>query len=209
MRLLVVSDAHGSKNSLGMILKKIVEHKPDLVIICGDITHFGPAAWAKNFLDEIPVKTLAIPGNCDPIDTMGAINGSKAINLHAKKIEINRYKFIGFGGSNITPFNTPFEFLEKEIFDSLSLIMEEKSILISHAPPYKHVDHHPYKGHLGSKSIAKIIHKYKPILVLSGHIHEARGVEYGNTIFVNPGAAMYNYAAVVTLGDEIKVELSG
>jgi len=204
---LVVSDIHGSKNSLEMILKRIDEHKSDLVVICGDITHFGPASWAKDFLDEIPIRTLAVPGNCDPVDTIDAIVESKAAALHAKKVEIAGYKFIGFGGSNRTPFNTPFEFSEKEIFDSLDPIMEEKAILVAHAPPYGHVDYHPIKGHLGSKSIAKIVHKYKPLLALSGHIHEARGVEYGSTVFVNPGAAMFNYAAAVTLGNEIRVEL--
>lgn len=203
----MVSDIHGSKYSLKMILERIVEHKVDLIVICGDITHFGPAAWAKNFLDEIPIRTLAIPGNCDSVDTMNAIVESKAVALHAKKVEIAGYKFIGFGGSDPTPFNTLLEFSEEEIFESLNRIMEEKAILVVHAPPYGHVDYHPIKGHLGSKSIAKIVHKYKPLLVLSGHIHEARGVEYGSTIFVNPGPAMYNYAAVVTLGDEINVQM--
>lgn len=190
-----------------MILEKVIEYKPDLVVICGDITHFGTVTWAKDFLDRIPITTLAIPGNCDPTNMMSAIVESKAIALHAKKVEIEGYKFIGFGGSDPTPFNTPFEFSEEEIFESLDRIMEEKVILVAHAPPYGHIDYHPIKGHLGSKSIAKIVHKYEPVLVLSGHIHEARGVEYGSTIFVNPGPAMHNYAAVIELGDEIKVKL--
>jgi Icc-related predicted phosphoesterase len=42
----------------------------------------------------------------------------------------------------------------------------------------------------------------KPLLVLSGHIHEAREAEAWGTLFVNPGALKDRSAALIRLEDE-------
>ena len=65
MKLLAVADIHGSQYRLNLILKNIERLSPDLVVVCGDITQFGPAETAKNFLDQIPIDTLAITGNIE------------------------------------------------------------------------------------------------------------------------------------------------
>ncbi|MHB9093465.1 MAG: metallophosphoesterase family protein, partial [Eubacteriales bacterium] len=41
----------------------------------------------------------------------------------------------------------------------------------------------------GSTAVRKAIEKYQPVLVLSGHIHEAKGaVKMGRTTVINPGS---------------------
>jgi hypothetical protein len=53
------------------------------------------------------------------------------------------------------------------------LKIDNKTILISHAPPYNtNLDMTLNKRHLGSEALRKIITEKKPILVLCGHIHE-------------------------------------
>lgn len=208
MRILAIADVHGTESAIGTVNDQIRTHEPDLILVCGDITQFGPPKWALKFLDSMPITTLALPGNCDPEGVIEAIENSKAISLHGNKREIQGMTFVGFGGSNTTPFVTPFEFTEDEIFSALDDIMMEDVVLAVHAPPRGHVDRTSSKSDLGSRAIADIVEKYSPKLVVSAHIHESRGVEKNDrTVFVNPGPASKGYAAIIDINDDINVEL--
>jgi putative phosphoesterase len=208
MRILAIADVHGTEDAIRVVNEQIKNYSPDLVLVCGDITQFGPPSWAKKFLDSIAHHAFAIPGNCDPEEVVSAISESKAILLHGKKEEFKGFNFVGLGGSNPTPFGTPFEYTEDEIFTSLDNIMEENVILAVHAPAKGHLDKTSSRDDLGSQAISDIVKKYIPKLVVSAHIHEARGFESDDkTTFVNPGPASKGYAAVIDLNAEIKVEL--
>jgi Icc-related predicted phosphoesterase len=211
MKMLVVGDIHGKDKALISTLEYIKKHNPDMLIVCGDITNFGPAEWAKKFLNAIPIKTLVVPGNCDPESVLKTIGETNAINMHGVKKEVGGTLFIGLGGSNPTPFNTPFEFSEEQIYNWLDELTEKDSVLILHAPPRGHADTVAGRGHIGCEAIARIIKKHKPRLVLSAHIHEGRGIENEDGIvFVNPGPAKDGYAAIVTInGKNIYTELLG
>jgi uncharacterized protein len=208
MRVLVVSDLHGSEMGLQEVVRKSEVLKPDLVVICGDITHFGPPQQATEFLDKIGVLTFAVPGNCDPPEVIRAIEDSKAKGLHRRTQELKGYIFVGLGGAPQSPNGLPMEFSEERIFEFLDEIMVPKGILVTHCPAWGRND--TAKGaHLGSKAISDIVEKYKPKLVLSGHIHDARGIlEEKGTTFVNPGPAKQGFGALVVIeGDKVKVEL--
>lgn len=211
MKMLVVGDIHGKDKALASTLEYMEKHNPDMLIICGDITNFGPVDWAKKFLNAIPIKTLAVPGNCDPEGVLNSIGETNAINMHRMKKEIGGILFVGLGGSNHTPFNTPFERTEEQIYDWLDALVEKDSVLILHAPARGHVDIAGARGHAGCEAIAKIVKKHKPRLVLSAHIHEGRGIENEDgAVFVNPGPAKDGYAAIVTIdGENISAELLG
>ena len=64
---------------------------------------------------------------------------------------------------------------------------------------------------MGSDELKRVYREQDepPLLVLSGHIHEARGVEnHGPTVFANPGALKEKHAAWLTLaGAHVEVEL--
>lgn len=63
-----------------------------------------------------------------------------------------------------------------------------KSVLIAHNPPYGYVDKAYTGEHVGSKILLNAIKKYKPRLVLCGHIYEAKGkAKIGKTIVYNLG----------------------
>lgn len=207
MLILAISDIHGSKNAKKIIKKMITKYNPDILIIAGDITHYGPLDYGIDLLNSIDIKTLAIPGNCDPEELINEIDKSKAINLHLKKIEMDNLIFIGIGGSNITPMNTIFELTEDEIFESLDKTMTDNAILVTHAPPKNHLDIVTGFGNVGSESILKIVEKFNPRLVICGHIHEARGIEFKDTIFVNPGCLALGYGALIKIKERIEVKL--
>jgi Icc-related predicted phosphoesterase len=79
--------------------------------------------------------------------------------------------------------------------------------LVTHAPPYEtRIDQTTRGEHVGSKAVRSIINRYKPTLAISGHIHEAKGIDKLNqTILVNPGPAYDQNAAIITVEQEKSV----
>lgn len=208
IKVIVIADIHGRESALPVVKEKINEHDPDLLVICGDITHFGkPKEWARTFIDAISVDTIAVPGNCDPPDeVMDDIGRSKGYNLHGKTVERCGVTFTGIGGAMLSQHNLPFEMPDETLYSLLDAVMVKNAVLVTHMPPAGHVDSVAEGISLGSDGIARIVKKYKPFLVLSGHVHEARGIQYdGYTTFINPGPAKNGYAALVEIGDDNKV----
>jgi len=208
MRFLVLSDIHGRDKVADWAKRLAAEHHADAYIILGDITHFGPASWAGEFLDRLDRPVYAIPGNCDPPELVCDEIEAHATLLHKRKVTIGGEAFIGLGGSNPTIFDTPFELEEEEIEASLRPLMETDAIMVVHAPP-KGVNDRIANGlNVGSDAILKLVYEFRPKAVLSGHIHEARGiVERNGTLFLNPGAAKDGNSALLDVGDEVKAVL--
>lgn len=138
--MLAVSDFHGQTDGINY-LKEFLERDYDLLILLGDITQFGPTSEAVKILesiDEVGISTLAIPGNCDPEETIKVLE-DKDVNLHLESRELGELTFVGLGGSNITPFGTPFELPEPAIQKKLKKLtqgIEKDWILATHAPPH-------------------------------------------------------------------------
>ncbi len=208
MKILAVSDIHGSDRGVMQIHGWIDDLKPDLLIVCGDITHFGPVTFARDFLEGLSIRTLAVPGNCDP-EAITEVFNEFGVNLHKKKISVQDENFIGFGGSDPTPFDTLFEVANQEIFDSLSDIMEPDSILVTHAPPQGILDTAGPSFHVGSEAVRRVVDEFKPKLSLFGHIHEAQGIQQGRTVFVNCGTARRGHGALIDLNTSIMPILLG
>ncbi|MEG3224400.1 MAG: metallophosphoesterase [Methanobacteriales archaeon Met13] len=214
MKILAVSDMHGNFKPLVDYLKK---NQVDLVILAGDITHFGPSDLGEEILNEISsceVPVMAIPGNCDPESIHGEIERSKAFNIHARSTVVKNVGICGFGGSNPTPFNTPLEFEEVEIYDEAKKVMEsikdEKiTLLVTHAPPYAtKTDLLPSGDHAGSKSLRRVIEELQPTLNICGHIHESRGTDkIGQTLVINPGQMNEGYACLINVLEDDKSKL--
>jgi len=211
LRILAVADFHGDPNAESAFLKEATKNY-DCIIIIGDLTQFGPPEVVESMLQQVKsigVPTFAIPGNCDPKQIVQVLE-KFGVNLHRKCEKIKDIAFVGLGGSNITPFNTPFELTEGEIAEELTSITceaSEKLVLVTHAPPYgTKVDEIKAGTHVGSKSIRNYIESRQPVLVLCGHVHEGRGVdEIGRTMIVNPGPATMKYAAEIQISDNGKV----
>lgn len=214
MRLMAVADFHGKPESR-LYLSRCVERKDvDALVIIGDLTQFGPVSAGEEVLEPVRnlrIPVLCVPGNCDPKNIVEVLE-RWGINLHGKRARLGEWTFLGLGGSNITPFNTPFEFTENEIWEALTSLVREdrKVVLVTHAPPFNSSSDLCRGGaHAGSKSVRRFIEERKPVLNLCAHIHEARGIErIGETLVVNPGPLFEGYAAHVVLeGEEARAEL--
>lgn len=156
-------------------------------MICGDFTTFGPASFAESILADLNVLCAAVPGNCDPDDVLQVIE-KRCISLHGRRESIDGIQFVGLGGAPCCSGSTPRELADDEIDALLSSAMAKGCVLVSHAPPLGILDLTKSGKRLGSRVVADYVSRFKPRLVLSGHVHEDRGVvKKGGTVFANPG----------------------
>ncbi len=207
MRIYAAADIHGSQYRLNSILKNIDIYSPDLMIICGDITQFGPGNVATHFLNQIPIETLAVHGNIDSHDVPQAITASKATNIHCTTVKKNNHQFIGIGGDLSTPL-TSLEIESKTKRQPLSAVITNNTILITHIPPYGLQDTVFLGHHIGNKDLRTIIETYEPRLVLCGHVHEDPGYcVYKHTTVVNCSLGKRTEGALIDINHEITVQM--
>ncbi len=215
MKILAVADFHG-RPSGEKNLSTFLERGYDCLVVTGDLTNFGPANLADSLLERAKaagVPTFVVPGNCDPKQILQVLDKYE-VNLHGKCEQLDNITFVGLGGSNLTPFNTPFELTEAEIQEELAALTCTACanwVLVTHAPPHgTKLDHIADGTHVGSKSIRKFIEQKQPLVALCGHVHEARNTDkLGRTLMVNPGPISKGYAAEIILdkSDEIRAKL--
>ena len=207
--VLLIADLHGQFGKIDSFL----ELNPEAVFIAGDITNMGPVDAVDDVLSRIDVPCFAVPGNCDPREILETLEHSDAVSMHGSAINLGKMTLVGVGGSNPTPFNTPFELTDKQIDDLLNSAMKKMektvhNVLLTHAPPYETLD--KIKGeHVGSQSIRRHMKSFD--LVCCAHIHEQRGVmDVDGVKIVNPGPAMDGHCAMLHFGTDardIKIEL--
>jgi len=168
----------------------------DHIIVTGDITNYGSsqdAATVLNSLLAINSSILGVAGNLDQPDVARYLE-DLGISLHGRGIMVADLGIMGLGGSNYTPFNTPYEFSEQELGAFLASGFSQidparNFILVSHTPPVKTKTDRLLNGrHVGSMAVRKFIEEKQPLLCVTGHIHESRGQDHiGRTLVLNPG----------------------
>lgn len=203
MRFLVLSDLHSFVTHF-FIEELVQKHNLDATILLGDLTNFGPPEFVLDiYTDKVPV--FAIPGNCDPPEVLNYI-GKNMINMHKNTYNLNNLHLVGLGGSDFNFINIGIGFTDEEAYDFLRSNLTKNSILLLHQPPYGILDT-VRNGHAGNKGIRKAVDEIKPRVVMSGHIHEERGIyENKDTLFFNPGPAKEGYYAIFD-SEKLKVEL--
>jgi Icc-related predicted phosphoesterase len=216
MRLLCLSDLHGSHTALHQILDDA--GPADLVVLAGDLTHFGEPADAETIVrlaGQHGGRVLAVAGNCD----------SRAIDRRMDELGVGLMRSavvhdgVAFYGLSAMPIwmGTMYEMSEDDLAEALRIGLGSLSdrfdgrfeVLVSHPPPRAcSLDRTNRGEHVGSTAVREWIDRVEPSLVVSGHIHEGRGREtIGRTQVVNCGPAFDGCYAIVTLDDTISVEL--
>lgn len=202
MRFFVITDLHQKRSMVSRINQSYRDNGCDALLFLGDATDLGTAEDAVEVMSMLEGNVYAIPGNCDPRDTPERIS-SVVKDVHGKRFSVGDIGFAALGGSNITIFNTPFEYEEEEISELLEPISFKGMVLMTHAPPYGILDEIPSGINVGSRAILRIVEKYRPVAAVSGHIHEAIGIVNKNgTLFMNPGPAREGRAGILEIGPE-------
>jgi uncharacterized protein len=183
------------------------------------------AAFEKALLDELRLwvefaderlagtGTVAyvIPGNDDPWTVDAILEAGASVDACDESVrQLGPHEMVSFGYANRTPWKTPRELDEDEIYSRLKALTEqleqpERAIFNIHVPPYDssldtafEVDEElryvtkggrPHEIATGSKAVRQIIEETQPLLSLHGHIHESKGVtKIGRTVAINPGS---------------------
>ncbi|OQX21797.1 MAG: hypothetical protein BWK75_02375 [Candidatus Altiarchaeales archaeon A3] len=194
----IIADIHGNFDSEK--ISQIAEERGiSDIFILGDFAKHGCLGSLENVENFLTMLTLhrkiyAIPGNCDGREILKIFAQFKA-NYHNKTGNVAGIDadFIFFGGSNITPFNTIFEYNEDEIYKTLKKLFEgaksDRKILLTHCPPFNINCDFTNGRHVGSTAIRKLIEEFQPEINFCSHVHECYGEEdfIGKTRIVNVG----------------------
>lgn len=213
MRILGITDLHGESEVLDRILAQA--GPVDVILLGGDITHFGTPNAAEALVQQtqrVCPQVLAVAGNCDSPDIELRLS-ELGVSLCGRGRVIQATGF--YGVSAMPPWHgTMYELTEEQIAAALQAGREQlpdscPQVLLSHPPPRDtHLDRTLRGAHVGSTAVRRCIEEVRPILVVTGHIHEARGIDaLGPTTIVNCGAARYGQYALITLAERVQVEL--
>jgi uncharacterized protein len=197
MRILAISDPHGSEAMLAAIAAKAEE--ADLILLAGDLTDFGGELDARSLLAPLAHffgKLVAVPGNCDKRGARDLFV-ELGISADGRLVEKPGALVIGSGGGNLHTRMTPYERRDDDLLEALlSGFAEARAkadageplIALTHAPPKGSGADLRRKASVGSRGLAEALARIKPILWVCGHIHESPCVaDVGGTLVLNPG----------------------
>jgi len=182
-KILAAGDIHGDTGLVKKLAKKAKDENVDLVILAGDLAFFNTEP--KNIIGpfaKLKKPVLLLHGNHESlatIDFLTELYSPEAKNLHGYSlITKDKVGIFGAGGADfgLSPMSEKdfFKTLEKA-YNGLKGKGIKKKIMVTHMHPF--MSKAEFSGFEGSKGIRKAIKNFKPDLLLSGHIHEAEGIE--------------------------------
>ncbi|MBU1247153.1 MAG: metallophosphoesterase [Proteobacteria bacterium] len=194
------------------------------VLLTGDLTNRGTTQAIREVYDDVAAfnpNIQAVIGNMDT-DEVSSFLDRRGANLHLKAMnlfpELDRPRVgaIGVGYSTPTPFNTPNEVSEDQLAQWLDQAWEltmpyDYIVAVIHNPPYKSTTDDLGGGsHVGSKAVLDFIKKNKPIICITGHIHESKSVDtIGSTTVINTGMLAHGgYAVIEASGNKVTASLN-
>ena len=170
-------------------------------------------ALATERLGDGGVPLYVIPGNDDDFGIDPIIDNPDHFprNADGKVLDMpGELQLLAYGWSNNTPWDTPREVTEAELFERLDALAAQvrdprRAVFMIHVPPHDSgLDTAPIldanlrptisagdvlRGPVGSTAVRRVIEKYQPLLAVHGHIHESGGERrIGKTLCINPGS---------------------
>jgi Icc-related predicted phosphoesterase len=170
-------------------------------------------AWLALADERLGAETrcFVMPGNDDPAGIDRAIeDAAKVEACDGRVVRFDDHVMISLGYSNRTPFDSPRELDENELYVRISALADqvgdmETCIFNLHVPPYdSSLDvaaaltddlevvmsgSAPKMIPVGSTAVREAIERYQPLLSLHGHVHESAGAtRIGRTLCINPGS---------------------
>lgn len=172
------------------------------------------ARWMALAEERLPgdeVKCFVMPGNDDPPGVDTAIERATRVEACDERIvNLGSYPMLSLGYSNLTPFNSPRELDEDELYRRIEAmatqIDDQTSCIFNlHVPPFaSQLDSAPELDEdltvvtaagqpkmipVGSTAVRELIERFQPLVALHGHVHESRGAtRIGRTLCINPGS---------------------
>ena len=194
MRLYAFTDLHGNTKALAHIKEVVRKERPDVVVCLGDLTVFEHEAKALlSRVNLLRVPVLMLHGNHEAEGRFRKACGEfpRIRFLHKESVTIGGWTFVAFGGGGFEERHPELEAWTKS--KELKGIDWERAVFLSHAPPHgttlDDIGERGEEWHVGSRSLAQLVKKHHPRLLLAGHLHECfhRHDKKGRTAMANPG----------------------
>ena len=178
---------------------------------------------------EDNIRCIITPGNDDLWCLDEVLRKAERVECPEREcISVGRLVLASLGNANRTPWDTEREFDEEELeaqIDQMLAHLDNTARLVVnfHVPPYASgldtaaaIDDQfnvvikngrPVESPVGSTAVRAAIARYRPVVGLHGHIHEAPGVwKNGRTVCLNPGS---DYASGVLKGALVQFDADG
>jgi Icc-related predicted phosphoesterase len=156
-------------------------------------------------------RCFVMPGNDDPAGVDRAIDDAEKVEAcDGRVVEFDGHTMVSLGYANRTPFDSPRELDEDELYRRVAALADqvedlERCVFNLHVPPYdSSLDTAPALTEdlevimsgsapkmipVGSTAVRDLIERYQPMLALHGHVHESAGAtKIGRTLCINPGS---------------------
>jgi len=179
-RILHVSDVHCA---VGRLEELLASESYDVVAVTGDLE----CVEAARLLRRTRGPVVAVTGNVDSLLVAEEL-GSAGLLLDGETRRAAGLLFAGVGGRD------PLGDAERLLAGSPGGV----DVVLTHYPPRGVLDR-TYSGCSGGlEAVRRLVERLRPLAVLCGHIHEARGVaSLAGSLVVNPGPLLHGYYAVV------------
>ena len=184
MRLLALTDLHGdlkaldrSLNSAGVV---------DAILVLGDVGMTRASierAYRRLAREDRPV--YVIHGNHESEDDARELAHEHGlIFVHRSVAPLEDLFIVGYGDDGFSHERRDLDSFTSELPD-----LAHRSIVLTHAPPFDTPLDDLDGDHVGDVSVRRLIERAKPLVALSGHLHENFhvGGTLGDSIIANPG----------------------
>jgi Icc-related predicted phosphoesterase len=182
MRILATADIHGALNVYEWLIGLTREYKVDLLLMAGDLF---ASDWEDGQREQahriIPIlKKAAVPcfylmGNDDNVAL--DYEDEQIKPLHGRRLYCGTWGLVGY--QYTPPFvGTVFVKSEEEItkeLQSLEPVLDEHTVLVSHAPAYGFLDRSFGGEHVGCRALAALLDRKPALAHIHGHVHSGFG----------------------------------
>lgn len=191
-------------------------------------TFSGWLELADQNLAEDPCPCFIMPGNDDPEALNALIDAARLVTgCDDRLVEFNGLTMLSLGYSNRTPWRSPRELDEDELYRRIAALADQvddhaRAIFNIHVPPHDsgldtaaELDEdfnvvlagtEPNMIPVGSTAVRAALEEYQPMLSLHGHVHESPGAtRIGRTLAINPGSDYHTgriSGCLVTIRDD-------
>jgi hypothetical protein len=187
MLIYAAADIHGHRERIRRLERQIAAHRPDLLVLAGDISRRRQPDVMLDRLNRLDLPVLLIRGNSDSRNLARMLPSFPRLrSIHMSVARFSGVEIAGIGGTLPLPFHSRLGLKEREAVTRMSGMLKAHSVLVVHPPPYGVRDRVLGRFHAGSRAVRRLVDGCSPALVICGHIHEQAGVEtIGRTTVVN------------------------
>lgn len=176
MKILAFSDLHTDVRACQRLVQVAQANQVQVAVGAGDFATMRNGLQAViDVLAELPCPVVLVPGNGESVDELRAAcqDHAHVHVLHGSAVEIESQVFFGLGYAvPETPFGAWSCDLSEDSAAELLRDCPSGCVLVSHSPPYGHVDQNSRGLHVGSRTVLETIVRTQPKIVFCGHVHD-------------------------------------